>query len=143
MRCVTSTSALPSFEMLRFQKLILDPPPLPFSALTELLEIVSQKLPKLFYKPLFACAAGTKTSSILNHLRTIAMLVRHLPSFWIRDSEMLLVALMSDSGGKEKGSQDNVGPSWGQVRLGQLVVLIELIAHIQATRQDKDGVSSV
>jgi hypothetical protein len=52
---------------------------------------------------------------------------------------------MSDSGGMEKGSQDNLGPSWGQVRLGQLVVLIELIAHIQATRQDKDGrgVSSV
>jgi hypothetical protein len=128
---------------MRFQKLVLDPPPLPFLSLTELLEIVSQKLPKLFYKPLFACAAGTKISSILNHLRTIAMVARHLPSFWIRDSEMLLVALMSDSGGKEKGSQDNVGSSWGQVRLGQLVVLIELIAHIRATRQDKDGVSSV
>jgi hypothetical protein len=73
------------------------------------------------------------------------MLARHFPSFWIRDAEMLLVALMSDSGGMEKGSQDNLGPSWGQVRLGQLVVLIELIAHIQATRQDKDGrgVSSV
>jgi hypothetical protein len=126
-----------------FQKLVVDPPPLPFLALTELLEIVSQKLPKLFYKPLFACAAGTKISSILNHLRTITMVAQYLPSFWIRDSEMLLVALMSDSGGKEKGSQDNVGSSWGQVRLGQLVVLIELIAYIQATRQDKDGVSSV
>jgi hypothetical protein len=51
---------------------------------------------------------------------------------------MLLVVLMSDSGGMEKGTQDNVVPSRGQVRLGQLVVLIELIAHIQATRQDKD-----
>jgi len=52
---------------------------------------------------------------------------------------MLLVALMSDSGTIERGSQDNVGPSWGQARLGQLVVLIELIAHVQATRQEKDG----
>ena len=130
---------------MRFQKLVLDPPPLPFLALTELLEAVSQKLPKLFYKPLFACAAATKTSSILNHLRTIQILARHLPFFWIRDAEMLLVALMSDSGGTEKGPRDNVGPSWGQVRLGQLVVLIELIANVQATRQDKDGrgVSSV
>jgi hypothetical protein len=67
------------------------------------------------------------------------MVARHLPSFWIRDAEMLLVVLMSDSGGTEKSPQDNVVPSWGQVRLGQLVVLIELIAHIQATRQDKDG----
>ena len=128
---------------MRFQKLVLDPPPLPFLALTELLETVSQKHPKLFYKPLFACAAGTKISSILNHLRTITIVARYLPSFWIRDSEMLLVALLSDSGGKEKGSQDNLGSSWGQVRLGQLVVLIELIAYIQVTRQDKDGVSTV
>ncbi len=52
---------------------------------------------------------------------------------------MLLVALMSDSGSIERGSQDNAGPPWGQARPGQLVVLIELIAHAQATRQDKDG----
>jgi hypothetical protein len=130
---------------MRFQKLVLDPPPLPFLSFTELLEIVSQKLPKLFYKPLFACAAGTKPSSILNHLRTIAIVARYLPSFWIRDAEMLLVALMSDSGGMGKGSQDSVVPSWGQARLGQLVVLVELITHVQATREDKDGrgVSSV
>ena len=67
------------------------------------------------------------------------MVTRYLPSFWIRDAEMLLVALMSDSGGIERGSQDNVGPPWGQTRVGQLVVLIELVAHVQATRQDKDG----
>lgn len=52
---------------------------------------------------------------------------------------MLLVALMSDSGSIAKGSQDNVGLSWGQARVGQLVALIELIAHVQATREDKDG----
>lgn len=74
------------------------------------------------------------------------MVARYLPSFWIRDAEMLLVALMSDSSSvDERGSQDNVGPPWGQARLGQLVVLMELIAHVQATRLDKDsrGVSIV
>lgn len=121
------------------ERLVLDPPPFPFLALTELLGILSQKLPKLFYKPLFACAAGSKTSSLLNHLRTIAIVARYLPSFWIRDTEMLLVALMSDSGNIERGSQDKVGLPWGQARLGQLVVLIELIAQVQATRQEKDG----
>ncbi|KAH9960690.1 hypothetical protein BC827DRAFT_1268087 [Russula dissimulans] len=121
------------------EKLVLEPPPLPFSAFTELLEIASQSFPKVFYKPLFACAAGTKVSSIVNHLRTISMLARHLPSFWIRDAEMLLVALMSDSGNTERDPQDDARPSWGQVRLGQLVILTELIAHVQATRQDKDG----
>jgi hypothetical protein len=52
---------------------------------------------------------------------------------------MLLVALMSDSSSTERVSQDNVAPPWGQARLGQLVVLIELIAHVQATRKDTDG----
>jgi hypothetical protein len=67
------------------------------------------------------------------------MLARHLPSFWIRDAEMLLVALMSDSSGTVKDSQESTGPLWGQVHPGQLVILVELIALIQATRQDKDG----
>ena len=52
---------------------------------------------------------------------------------------MLLVALMSDSSSTERGSQDNVAPAWGQARLGQLVVLMELIAHVQATSKDTDG----
>ena len=118
------------------QKLVLDPPPLPFPAFTELLEVISQKLPKLFYKPLFACAAGTKNASVSDNLRTVAMLARYLPSFWIRDAEMLLVAITSDS--SSKGPPDDVGPQWGQARLGQLAILIELIAHVQSERHGKD-----
>jgi hypothetical protein len=59
---------------------------------------------------------------------------------------MLLVVLMSDSSGTVKDSQESTGPLWGQVRLGQLVILVELIALVQITRQDhKDdrGVSFV
>ena len=67
------------------------------------------------------------------------MMARHLPSFWIRDPEMLLVVLMNDSSTTEQDLQESSGPLWGQVRLGQLVILVELIAHIQATRPDKDG----
>jgi hypothetical protein len=67
------------------------------------------------------------------------MLARHLPSFWIRDAEMLLVALMSDSSGAEKNTEGNAGAQWGQVRLGQIAILIELIAHVQGARQDKDA----
>ncbi|KAI9507284.1 hypothetical protein F5148DRAFT_1285409 [Russula earlei] len=120
------------------EKLVLDPPPLPFLPLTELLEILSKHFPKLFYKPLFACAAGSKVSYIRDHLRTVTMLARYLPSFWIRDAEMLMVAVMSNSGTIEKDLQESAGPSWGQVRLGKLVILVELIAYIQGTRQDKD-----
>jgi len=46
---------------------------------------------------------------------------------------------MNDSSTTEKDLQASPGPLWGQVRLGQLVILVELIAHVQATRQDKDG----
>jgi len=67
------------------------------------------------------------------------MMARHLPSFWIRDAEMLLVAIMSDSSGTEKDPQERTRPLWGQVRPGQLVILVELIAHVRATRQDQDG----
>lgn len=58
---------------------------------------------------------------------------------------MLSVLLMNDSSTTEKDLQESSGPLWGQIRLGQLVILVELIAHVQATRQDKDsqGVSFV
>ncbi|KAH9003355.1 hypothetical protein EDB86DRAFT_3073128 [Lactarius hatsudake] len=135
LRLPAATKFLPALN----EKLVLDPPPLPFPEFTELLEIVSQKLPKLFYKPLFACAAGTKTSSVLDHLRTVAMLARYLPSFWIRDAEMLLVVIMSDSRSTDQGPQGDVGPQWGQVHLGQLAILIELIAHVQSERHGKDA----
>lgn len=46
---------------------------------------------------------------------------------------------MNDSSTTEKDLQESSGPLWGQVRLGQLVILVELIAHVQATRQDKDS----
>lgn len=52
---------------------------------------------------------------------------------------MLLVALMSDSSSTEMSPQESIGPLWGQVRPGQLAILVELIAHVQATRQDRDG----
>ena len=49
---------------------------------------------------------------------------------------MLLVAITSDS--SSKGPPDDVGPQWGQARLGQLAILIELIAHVQSERHGKD-----
>jgi hypothetical protein len=66
------------------------------------------------------------------------MLAQHLPSFWIRDAEMLLVAVTSDSRSTDKGPPGDAGPEWGQVRLGQLAILIELIAHVQSERHGKD-----
>lgn len=52
---------------------------------------------------------------------------------------MLLVAVTSDSRSTENGPPGNVGPQWGQVRLGQLAILIELIAHVQSEKHGKDA----
>ncbi len=67
------------------------------------------------------------------------MLARYLPSFWIRDAEMLLVAVMSDSSSTDTGFRGDMGLQWGQVHLGQLAILIELIAHVQSERLSKDA----
>ncbi len=52
---------------------------------------------------------------------------------------MLLVAIMSDSKSTDQDPQGDVGPQWGQVRLGKLAILIELIAHVQSERHGKDA----
>ncbi|THH18726.1 hypothetical protein EW146_g2314 [Bondarzewia mesenterica] len=120
-------------------RLTKDPPSYPSSQVTELLDTISQMYPKLFYKPLFACAAATKDATIINQLRIIAVLTRFLPNFWIRDVEMLLVALMSDSKPAKQASQGREGPVWGKIRIGQLVILTELIAYVQAISRGRDS----
>lgn len=123
----------------QLQRLVKDPPEYPFPRLTELLDTISHTYPKMFYKPLFACAAAAKDITIITQLRIIFVLARFLPQFWTRDVEMLLVALMSDSKPPSKAGQDAEGPVWGHIRMGQLVVFTELIAHVQSVSQDKES----
>ncbi|TFY79915.1 hypothetical protein EWM64_g4095 [Hericium alpestre] len=78
-------------------RMVTDPPPCPSPQLTELLDTISHLYPKIFYKPLFACAAAAKDITITRQLRILHVLAAFLPNFWTRDVEMLLVALFSDS----------------------------------------------
>lgn len=90
----------------------------------------------MFFKPLFTCAASSKALTIGRQLGVIAAISVFLPDFWTRDIEMILVALMNEptvilqSGSKRK---------WAQARLGQMIIVVELIARVKAVpRISKD-----
>ena len=87
--------------------------------------------PQIFYKPLFACAASSKDLTVQNHLAVMTAISRFLPDFWIRDAEMLSVALMSEGANKRSDAK----PVWGKARLGQSALLAELIYRAQDERK--------
>lgn len=122
------------------QRLVEEPPAYPYSPLTNLLDTIARLYPQVFYKLLFSCATSSKEFTVVNHLCAMVVVSKFLPDFWIRDAEMMAVALMSDIGGKK--SEDPGSISWTQARLGQCVLLVELIGRLQAARHQKE-VSSV
>ncbi|KAG6812874.1 hypothetical protein H0H92_015802 [Tricholoma furcatifolium] len=120
---------------LLYDRLVESPPSFPYIPLTNLLDTIARLYPQVFYKPLFSCAASSKEFTVVNHLCIIVIVSKFLPDFWIRDAEMVSVALMSD-GGRKAPETDR--KSWIKPRLGQAVVLLELIACIQAARHEKE-----
>ncbi|EGO03702.1 hypothetical protein SERLA73DRAFT_101950 [Serpula lacrymans var. lacrymans S7.3] len=117
-------------------RLVIDPPPYPCLPLSRILGDIAQVYPQLFFKPLFACAASTKELAIVNQLLILTALSRFSPDFWIRDPEMICVALISGVGGDGTGNGEL---SWGKVRLGQMVILTELIASVERSHQVHNG----
>ncbi|KAI0032411.1 hypothetical protein K488DRAFT_19827, partial [Vararia minispora EC-137] len=127
-RVPVTAAFLPHFN----ERLANDPPPHPSPALTELLSVIVQNHPKLFYKPLFALAGASKDTTIVANLRIVVQSARFLSDYWTRDVEMMLVALMSDG---TSGAARRARP-------GQLVLTLELIAHVRTVaRARKDQVA--
>ncbi|KAJ7209904.1 hypothetical protein B0H12DRAFT_1242805, partial [Mycena haematopus] len=122
-------------------RLVDDPPPHPCLPLTDFLDKVSQLYPQVFYKPLFLCAASNKEVTVLNHLCGITAVARFLPDFWTRDAEMMSVVLMGGAGGSKPAAPVAV-PVWAPARLGQSVLLLEMVGRMQAIRRMKDRSSS-
>jgi len=122
------------------QRLANEPPPYPYPELSLFLLTLSQTLPTLFYKPLFACAASDKEVVVVNYLCTIQVHAKYVQDYWIRDPEMMCVALLSDTGMADIGAKDG---KWGVARLGQLVLLVELIGKLQQLRHERDNSSNV
>ncbi|KAF9062414.1 hypothetical protein BDP27DRAFT_1368816, partial [Rhodocollybia butyracea] len=127
-------------------RLVDDPPPYPCFPLSSLLDTFSQTYPQIFYKPLFLCAASSKEHAVVNHLCTLTALARFMPDLWIKDAEMMSIAIMSDGGPKSKKPASeatkhlsrSVKP-WGIARLGQSVLLVELIAQVQGIRRAREN----
>lgn len=117
-----------------------NPPPYPSEELSRFLTSLSVALPPLFFKPLFACAASDKEVIVVNHLCTIQVHAKYIKDYWLRDIEMLCVALLSDIGNVEAGAMEG---AWGTARLGQLVLLVELIGKIQSIRHEKETAGTV
>lgn len=114
-------------------------PPQDSRAIGRFFSEISRSHPQLFYKPLFGCAAATKEHVIVQHLRTMGMLVKLVPDFWTRDAEMIAVALVSDVGAKANPPQE--GDAATKVRLGQCALLVETVFNMRLARlaSAKDG----
>ncbi|CAA7264275.1 unnamed protein product [Cyclocybe aegerita] len=117
-------------------QLVQDPPPYPFPDLTMLFTSLSRLLPPIFFKPMFACAASDKEVIVVNHLCTLQVHAKYVKDYWIRDVEMMCVALLGEAGSTPSGNMEG---QWGSVRLGQLVLLVELIGKVQDVRHEKEG----
>ncbi|KAG2069190.1 hypothetical protein BDR04DRAFT_721913 [Suillus decipiens] len=118
----------PSIPCLQ-ERILADPPPLHYPELTGVLDKISRTYPRVFFKPLFTCAASSKVLTISHQLAVMVAISVFLPDFWTRDTEMVLVALMNEptvilqSGSERKSAQ---------ARLGQMIILVELIARVKA-----------
>ncbi|KAK2461214.1 hypothetical protein APHAL10511_006741 [Amanita phalloides] len=116
------------------QRIVEDPPPFPSPDLSNLLGLLSYQYPHMFYKSLFSCAASAKEYVVIDHLRTMTTVAKYVPDFLVRDAEMICVALVNDIGKKTELTP----PTFKAARLGQLVILVELIVQAQIARHRKD-----
>ncbi|KAF7319127.1 RRM domain-containing protein [Mycena chlorophos] len=92
----------------------------------------------MFYRPLFLCAAATSEIAVAEHLVGILAIARFVPDYWTKDAEMMGVALVG--GGATKGSTvknngNGKALAWGVARLGQSVLLVEMISRMQTARR--------
>jgi hypothetical protein len=119
---------------------VADPPPHPSPLLTDFLDVVSRWHPDVFYKPLVSCTASSKELTVVTQLCVIAAISRFIPDMWTRDLDMTMTILMMDIGGQGKGKSTNVtNPIWGNARLGQSAVILEVISWIRSQRQKAEG----
>ena len=77
----------------------------------------------------------------MNHLCTLVIYSNYVEDLWLRDAEMMSVALMSDVGApKDLTSPLPVnGLPWAVARLGQSMLMVELIGRLQAVRRSREA----
>ncbi|KAI0792519.1 hypothetical protein C8Q75DRAFT_714346 [Abortiporus biennis] len=124
-----------------YERLVHELPDLPCHPLSNFLQKVSVISPKVFFKPLFTCAASTKDATVVKQLCILNAVAKILPDLWTRDPEMMSVALMSDPASAVKNKTTTV--TWGKPRLGQSVLALELVENLRSIRQGRDNAATV
>lgn len=120
-----------------------DPPPDSSPDLAGLLKTLSWDYPTIFFKPLFLSAVSTKEFTVINHLCTVVIYSRYVEDFWTRDVEMLSMALLNDTRSpKEDISRSSARDvPWTVARIGQSVLMVELIHRLQSIRRTREPAS--
>ena len=111
------------------QQLIERPPLHPSPQVSDFLTTFARTLPLVFFKPLFVCAASDRDTAVALHLCTMLTHAHHVTDYWTRDAEMICVALL----GGTRGSAPH-----GAARIGQLVLLVELVGAVRILRRRKE-----
>ncbi|TBU39115.1 hypothetical protein BD309DRAFT_873000 [Dichomitus squalens] len=120
-------------------RLTRDPPERSCAPLSDFLDSAAISCPKAFFKPVFGCAASMKDLTIANHLCSLYSVARFYPGIWTHNPEMMSVAIMMDPTGSRKVTEPTgAAPTQGRVRIGQMVIMVELLHHLRRMRQLKD-----
>ncbi|HEV7736343.1 MAG TPA: hypothetical protein VGO47_03085 [Chlamydiales bacterium] len=93
--------------------------------------------------PFFALVSAAK-ETLIGQLSVVIVLARHLPSFWIRDAEMISIAVLSDASRNKAKTTGDADSPWARLRIGQSLILVELlrgIRQITKTKKDPNAVS--
>ncbi|KAI8969954.1 hypothetical protein BDF20DRAFT_915847 [Mycotypha africana] len=151
-------------------KRLLDTHPPAIQPLCDLLYNLSRQFPTTFYKPVIACAASDDESKVTHMMKLIFCLRRYLSGvqFWMHDSEMINVILLSNTGQNRKQQHSTItlsAPSinantvqssdsqtkhfteheqikqWGSTTLGQCIIATEFMWAVKELRHKQDDVT--
>ncbi|KAI0087407.1 hypothetical protein BDY19DRAFT_893157 [Irpex rosettiformis] len=114
-----------------------DPPELPSPALSRFLNVVSRTHPKIFFRPLFSCAAAHKDATVIQQLKILNAISRLIPDFWTRDADMMSIALTSIVTVPKASSTSDIRAS-NKARIGQLALILEVLERIRLAGSSKD-----
>jgi hypothetical protein len=117
------------------QRICTNPPDTPSSGLSHFLEEVSRSYPKIFYKPLFLCAAANKDATVVQQMTILKAISKFMPDLWTRDSDMISVALTSSV---QMSRSTSKGEHSSQLRIGQLALTLEVAEQLRIARNTKD-----
>lgn len=106
-----------------------------------LLQGLAQNHPQLFYRPLFTCAATTKDHVVVDQLRIVVALTRHMPDLLTREADMTAIALVGSGRAiLDKGkTKENASAQWAAARPGQLAIILELVLRIEELMKERSS----